>query len=497
MRFAIRSLSARLARFATNAAGNIALFFGLGAPLLFGFVGVAVDYSTWSRQTTVLQKAADGAALAAANELRVAEPDSRRIQAVAESVVRGQVKLGLGDEPVTVKAELVKTHEGNANQTDKDAEAVKVTLWQRKAAVMSRLVTPELTDIEVSATAKLVGGTKICVIGLDDNAPGTVRLEDSARISAGGCSVYVNSTSPSAVRSEEDARIVSLLTCTAGGYKGGSANFAPKAPTTDCPRTKDPLAGRPTPSVGACKYNNRVLEAGLHLLQPGTYCGGLTLKPGAIAMLSPGIYVVKDGPLHVGPPVLSIGLGPIGLGVLPATLKGTNVGFYFTGMVKPDDSGAVVPMRFMKESVVEMTAPKTGRDGRAPLPRGHERRARSPLRDRQRQRPPARRHDLSAARRLQREREPAGRGQIGIHRDHHEAHGTVQGSEPRAQQSLRRHGRARSRGHRAEQRRNPADALGGIRDIARGMPPGHGSDAAGGTSRGASAVPFGLSAMSP
>jgi Flp pilus assembly protein TadG len=360
MRFAIRSLSARLARFATNAAGNVALFFGLSAPLLFGFVGVAVDYSTWSRQTTVLQKAADGAALAAANELRVAEPDSRRIQAVAESVVRGQVKLGLGDEPVTVKAELVKTREGNANQTDKDAEAVKVTLWQRKAAVMSRLVTPELTDIEVSATAKLVGGTKICVIGLDDNAPGTVRLEDSARISAGGCSVYVNSTSPSAVRSEEDARIVSLLTCTAGGYKGGSANFAPKAPTTDCPRTKDPLAGRPTPSVGACKYNNRVLEAGLHLLQPGTYCGGLTLKPGAIAMLSPGIYVVKDGPLHVGPPVLSIGLGPIGLGVLPATLKGTNVGFYFTGMVKPDDSGAVVPMRFMKESVVEMTAPKTG-----------------------------------------------------------------------------------------------------------------------------------------
>jgi hypothetical protein len=41
-------------------------------------------------------------------------------------------------------------------------------------------------------------------------------------------------------------------------------------------------------------------------------------------------------------------------------LKGANVGFYFTGTVAPDENGVVAPMRFMKESVVEMTAPKTG-----------------------------------------------------------------------------------------------------------------------------------------
>jgi len=214
----------------------------------------------------------------------------------------------------------------------------------------------------VSATANLVGGTKICVIGLDEKAADTVRLADSARISAGGCSVYVNSTSPAAVRSEDQARVTSLLICTAGGYKGASSNFAPKAPTTDCPRTKDPLAGRPTPPVGGCKHNDLVLGAGLHLpLNPGTYCGGLTLQPGAIVTLNPGVYVIKDGPLHVGPPVLSVSVaGFVSVSLLPATLKGTNVAFYFTGTVKPEKDGSVVPMRFMKESVVEMTAPKTG-----------------------------------------------------------------------------------------------------------------------------------------
>jgi hypothetical protein len=88
---------------------------------------------------------------------------------------------------------------------------------------------------------------------------------------------------------------------------------------------------------------------------------GLTLKPGAIVTLSPGVYVMKDGPLHVGPPLISLGVGGlVSVSLLPATLKGSNVAFYFTGTVKPDDDGAVTPMRFMKESVVEMTAPKTG-----------------------------------------------------------------------------------------------------------------------------------------
>src|SRR5215210_7732262 len=108
MRHGLRALPAGLARFATNAAGNAALVFGLSAPVVFGLVGVAVDYSTWTRQTTVLQKAADNAALAAANELRVAEPDRKRIQAVADAVVQGQVRLGIGDGPVTVQAEPVK-----------------------------------------------------------------------------------------------------------------------------------------------------------------------------------------------------------------------------------------------------------------------------------------------------------------------------------------------------------------------------------------------------
>jgi hypothetical protein len=99
--------------------------------------------------------------------------------------------------------------------------------------------------------------------------------------------------------------------------------------------------------------------------------------------LNPGTYVIKDGPLIVGPGSLTIGLTLLGapgtcsdrdvtisVSVLGCTLKltadaigsmkGTNVGFYFTGTVPADSDGVVRPLQFMPRSVVEISAPKTG-----------------------------------------------------------------------------------------------------------------------------------------
>lgn len=349
-------------RFIMSTSGNVALIFALGVPALFGLIGIAVDYSSWVRQGAALQKAADAAALAAARELNVATASDERVQAVAEGVVAATFKINRGDDMVTVKAKLINARRNDAEKAQTAlTEGVKVSLSQRKAAIMSRIVTPELTDLDVSATAMIAGNTRVCVIGLDEAAPDTIRLDNSAKISAGDCSVHVNSRHPTAIRSENDASVLALRTCTAGGYKGGAFNFRPAAPLTDCPKTPDPLAERPAPPTGACKYTNLVIPAGLRTLDPGTYCGGVTLQPGAIVWLSPGVYVIKDGQLHVGPPVLSVSVGSlVTVSVLPVVLKGNNVGFYFTGNVSPEADGRVTVMRFMKESVVEMTAPKDG-----------------------------------------------------------------------------------------------------------------------------------------
>ncbi|NNM74454.1 hypothetical protein HJG44_19020 [Enterovirga sp. DB1703] len=345
--------------------------------MMFGFVGVAVDYATWTNQAAKLQQAADGAALAATRELQLGKPDDARLHAIVSGYVESKIHRGRGDGPVSVVTKRLGAQPTGTSPSAGAASArrgVQVTLSQRKNAIMSRLVTPALTDIVVDSVALVSNGTQICVIGLDESAADTIRLADRAKLAAPNCSVYANSVNPVAVRSENNAQLTSKLTCSAGGYRQSSSlNFQPSAPMTDCPKVPDPLVERPPPPVGSCLFTSLLrLERLTRTLLPGTYCGGLVIDKGAQVTMLPGIYVIKDGPLIVGPGGLARGGGDDdddddddddeggGGAANKGFLRGNNVGIYFTGTVKPEADGKTRVLKFMKDSVVELTAPRDG-----------------------------------------------------------------------------------------------------------------------------------------
>ena len=134
--------------------------------------------------------------------------------------------------------------------------------------------------------------------------------------------------------------------CTAGGFDGARANFAPP-PQTGCPPIQDPLRDRAAPPVGACtaipsSANSKRDTSGNLVdqsatLDPGTYCGGLYITKNASVTLRAGIYVMKDGPLIVDK---------------NAVMTGTDVAFYFTG-----NKGGLL---FDKKTTVSLSAPTTG-----------------------------------------------------------------------------------------------------------------------------------------
>lgn len=172
------------------------------------------------------------------------------------------------------------------------------------------------------------------------------------------------------------------LICSSGGYSGASNAFTP-APMADCPPTPDPLSERAPPPYGPCDYVNKMvgdranttvaaaLAASLaelkgsttqqmvrtpFTLDPGVYCGGLTIGANASATLNPGVYVMKDGALSVD---------------INGEIKGQNVGFYLVG----DKSiFALGP-----DSKIDLSAPKDGpmagilffEDTAAPVGRTH------------------------------------------------------------------------------------------------------------------------------
>lgn len=314
----------RLDRVVRDEAGGMALVLGILLPCLVGVAGIAVDYATFTSQVAHLQKAADAAAIAATSELSVSSADHARIEAIAEAIIRANVPSR--DEPITLKITI-----------NDDRNGVRIAIAQRKKAVMSRLVTPTLTDISVEAAATMAGRRKLCVLALDPAKSLTIALDAQARITAEGCTVQSNSSDQKGISSKSSARITAQLICSAGGFEGSSVNYAGTR-LPDCPTMSDPLASHPPPPVGPCVSSKKLVIESSRTLLPGTYCEGIEIKgSGTRVDLSPGVYVIRDGQLKVDD---------------HAILFGRNVGIYFTGIDANFD--------FLSSATVNLGAPRDG-----------------------------------------------------------------------------------------------------------------------------------------
>jgi len=320
-------LGQQLSSFLRDQSANVIVIGALALPVVLGIAGVAVDYSTWLLQEKRLQAAADAAALAAARELYMAKIDGKRVQAIATSVAKAQLadKSGPSGQAISLYTEIVDRGSG-----------VHVEIKQKNAVQMAVLTGVLPSGIGVRARANIAGGGRICVIGLDRYAKGTVHLTKKARITAPDCAVYSDSNHTAGMISKKRAVITSELACSVGGTSGSAANFRPQA-VTDCPYVEDPLIGRPPPKVGACRENNLELKDKTITLSPGVYCGGLKIKSKSKVTLRSGVYIMKDGPLLVAS---------------NSSVKGKNVGIYFVG------TGAT--FEFTSNSAVSLTAPVEG-----------------------------------------------------------------------------------------------------------------------------------------
>ncbi|GJD95848.1 TadE/TadG family type IV pilus assembly protein [Methylobacterium iners] len=325
-----------------NNHGGVALIFALAIPVLMGLTSAALEYGSLVKRRTELQRAADGGSIAGVNQFKLANTDDAAAIRAAIAMAQGQAQASTDRQP-QVQAEVLGNH-----------SSVKVTVRESVPLAFGKLLNVPQVELVVHSTAKLAGTTRLCLLALDPTRQGAFHLEASARITATDCSLYSNSTSSAGIQAENNAVASSISTCTAGGYKGSSANFTPP-PATGCPPLKDPLAGRARPSPGPCivlptytnpkkgddgpddpAYGSNVVS-GTVTLDPGTYCGGLRLTKKASVTLRPGTYIMKDGPLIVDK---------------KGSLAGTNVSLYFTG----DKAGLL----FDQDSVVSLTAPRDG-----------------------------------------------------------------------------------------------------------------------------------------
>lgn len=313
-----------LARFRNDTRGNSAITFALLAPVMLVAVGSAVDYSVGSSQKSNLQNAADAGALAGAKELTLGGVNGAYATDVAKLVARSNA--GGAAEHLVVAAALTP-----------DKSGIEVNVSQKTEGFFASLLSQGPADIHVRSVATSASAAqKVCVVGLDEDENGTIKLDSNAKLTANECAVFSNSKDKGGLKAESNSLLTAQIICTAGGKVGGKGNFSP-TPMTDCPVIKDPLALRPAPPIGGCNALNHVVKDVVRILTPGTYCGGLKIDGNAKVKVLPGIYVIKDGPLIVDS---------------NAQLEGEYAGFYFTG------KNAF--FRFTSNAKVTLGAPKDG-----------------------------------------------------------------------------------------------------------------------------------------
>lgn len=321
-----------LAAWCANIRGGIAVSSAMALPAVLAVIGLASDYAMMTKVRQDLQHAADAAAIAGAREIPLAMSNAKQVASAA----RSYAAYRLTKDSAASDAKLAAGNLSMDIEVVDDFSAVKVTITQAWTPFFLHFIDGGVTPLTVTSQARFVGRNNICVLGLDGKGP-AVNLDRNSRLTGNNCGVFSNSKDSDGLKIDVGAIASATILCSSGGaWVSGSARVTP-APITDCPPVADPLANRAAPSVGTCDHKNLTLNSVTKTLDPGVYCGGLTIKGSASITLNPGIYVIKDGGLTV---------------IAQASMAGEGVGFFITGNASST--------HFTMQTHITLTAPKDG-----------------------------------------------------------------------------------------------------------------------------------------
>jgi hypothetical protein len=326
---------ATIREFFRNMNGGVAVMFAGMAPALLAVMAVAADYVNMGKIREELQVAADAAALAGAKEFRLAGSTDKQIVAIAEAFARTGLGMKPDDTSLSSAPDGADAPSGNAGQgpgggaelgnpgalalaihVDRKKGSVEVTLARYWTPFFLHFVSADMTPVRASARAQVLDTSPTCVLGLSENFPSGVTLWKNASLTGENCVVYSNTNTPAGISVSDNATLNAAAICVAGGYVAPTAKSLQPVPTTDCPMFADPLASRTPPKVGPCDYTLLVIKDQIRTLDPGVYCGGLTISGKAKVTFNPGTYIIHNGLFLV---------------LDTATIHGEHVGFYLSG----------------------------------------------------------------------------------------------------------------------------------------------------------------------
>ncbi len=319
-----------LARFGSDERGSYLIAAALLAPVLAGIAGLGTEYGIWMQRHQVVQSAADSAAISAAVGLSGSNGDAlTQASAIAAS-------YGLAIVENTVQVNHPPQDGPYAGATS----AVEVVIQQQVPRLFSSLWTSQPLLVAARSTALMPNGGDGCTLAMDPSAAGAITMQGSTQVTLNGCSLFADSKADTALSVGGSASLYADFVGVVGGVSGTSDITSTGGIAVGQAPVLDPYASVAMPSFTGCDHKNYVAKTAV-TIDPGVYCGGISLNAGADVTLNPGIYIIDGGSLSVNG---------------GATLSGAAVTLVFTS-----SSGSNWPtVTINGNATVDLTAPKSG-----------------------------------------------------------------------------------------------------------------------------------------
>jgi len=263
-----------------EARGGTAVTFALLAPALAMLACGAMDLASLNADHSAMQDAADATALAMAKQLSVSTPAGISARAVDFADAQlGQIVTG---DSVTVTATV-----------SSDNSSVTVVVAGHRNSFFGNLLPPGGWTIQTQATASTIGVLPLCVLSSGAATNGNVALQSSSLLTASKC----------LVQSDANIAVDPTSSLAAGLAQASGTASGPITPAaqTGAPTIADPFASMSitAPLLGLCNPLDLVYDVGVNVLAPGTHCGNITVKQGAVVQLLPGVHYFTGGTLSM------------------------------------------------------------------------------------------------------------------------------------------------------------------------------------------------------
>jgi hypothetical protein len=289
--------------------------------LTFGVMGLAVDLGLGEFKKHAEQAAADSAAMAAAAYATANGStcgSGITCNVLTNCTIPGSVTTPLGAACVYAQANGYTNGGGSggtqtvtfkANNTSSPVSGNSPSLWFQVtvgdswSALFGRLGGASALGIKASAVAGVsTTGGGSCIIALGQ---GGTSFSDSGsgNVTTTSCGIYDNGN----FSYSGSGNITTQTTQYYGSYSNtGSGTLSP-VPTSTTSLVSDPFANvvspptvgsctNPNPAVGATAalpYPLVISDSSAHTLNPGTYCGGITLSGSGNITFNTGTYVIN------------------------------------------------------------------------------------------------------------------------------------------------------------------------------------------------------------